>query len=30
MPDLKRLNEILSLQNEEIFKKFLEAEKRAA
>jgi ActR/RegA family two-component response regulator len=30
MPDLKRLNEILSLQNEEIFKKYLEAEKRAA
>jgi hypothetical protein len=29
MPDLKRLNEILSLQNEEIFKKFLQAEKRA-
>jgi DNA-binding response OmpR family regulator len=30
MTDLKRLNEILSLQTEEIFKKFLEAEKRAA
>ncbi len=30
MPDLKRLNEILSLQAEEIFKKFLEAEKHAA
>jgi ActR/RegA family two-component response regulator len=30
MPDLKRLNEILSLQNEEIFKKFIQAEERAA
>jgi len=30
MPDLKRLNEILSLQNEEIFKRYLDAEKRAA
>jgi DNA-binding response OmpR family regulator len=30
MPDLKRLNEILSLQAEEIVKKFLQAEKRAA
>lgn len=30
MPDLIRLNEILSLQAEEIIKQFLEAEKRAA
>ena len=30
MPDLKRLNEILSLQAEEIIRKFLQAEKRAA
>lgn len=30
MPDLKRMNEILSLQAEEIVKKFLQAEKRAA
>jgi ActR/RegA family two-component response regulator len=30
MPDLKRLNEILSLQAEEIIRKYLEAEKRAA
>jgi DNA-binding response OmpR family regulator len=30
MPDLKRLNEILSLQAEEIVRKFLQAEKRAA
>jgi hypothetical protein len=28
MPDLKRLNEILSLQAEEIVRKFLQAEKR--
>jgi hypothetical protein len=30
MPDLKRLNEILALQAEEIIRKFLQAEKRAA
>jgi hypothetical protein len=30
MPDLKRLNEILSLQAEEIIRKFLQAEKRTA
>jgi len=30
MPDLKRLNEILSLQAEEIVKKYVQAEKRAA
>jgi DNA-binding response OmpR family regulator len=30
MPDLKRLNEILSLQAEEIIRKFLQAEKREA
>ena len=29
MPDLKRLNEILSLQAEEIIRKFLQAEKHA-
>jgi hypothetical protein len=29
MPDLKRMNEILSLQTEEIFRKFVRAEKRA-
>jgi hypothetical protein len=30
MPDLKRLNEILALQAEEIIRKFLQAEKHAA
>jgi ActR/RegA family two-component response regulator len=30
MPDLKRLNEILSLQSEEIVRQFLESEKHAA
>ena len=30
MPDLKRLNEILSLQSEEILKKFIQAENRAS
>jgi DNA-binding response OmpR family regulator len=30
MPDLKRLNEILALQAEEIIRKFLQAEERAA